>query len=88
MSQFNGIPTLVVEILSPSTRDHDLTKKKTWYMENQVPEIFYMDLEGEIATFFFLTANGTYEQESASTGVIASRIFEGLEFPVGDLLNI
>jgi hypothetical protein len=57
-------------------------------MENQVPEIFYIDLEEEIATFFFLTENGTYEKESASTGVIASRIFEGLEFPVGDLLHV
>jgi Uma2 family endonuclease len=36
-----GIPTLVVEVLSPSTRSKDLLKKLDLYLECDIRELFH-----------------------------------------------
>ncbi|HMF33419.1 MAG TPA: Uma2 family endonuclease [Candidatus Lokiarchaeia archaeon] len=79
-STFHGVPLLVVEVISPSTRRHDLEEKKNWYMENQVPEIWLVDPDEESLTALYLTADGIYDEVSTTTDILASRFFEGLEF--------
>jgi len=36
---------LTIEILSPSTRVHDLTKKSPMYQEHAIPELWFIDME-------------------------------------------
>jgi Uma2 family endonuclease len=42
--RFDGIPDLVIEILSKSTRKLDLEEKRTLYQQNRVPELYFVDL--------------------------------------------
>lgn len=41
----HGPPDLVVEILSPSTRDYDRTLKRKRYLESGVPELWIVDAD-------------------------------------------
>jgi Uma2 family endonuclease len=45
--QFEGVPDLVGEILSPSNRDEDLHLKRPAYRQAGVPEIWLVDLDHE-----------------------------------------
>lgn len=49
---FEGAPDLVVEILSPSTRKDDLTKKLSKYQQFYVPEVWIVDPEEKTLTIF------------------------------------
>lgn len=42
-TRIKGVPDLVVEILSPSNRDHDLDLKKKMYRRVRVPEYWVVD---------------------------------------------
>ena len=42
---FSGTPALIVEILSPGTRTHDLVTKASAYRRHGVPEYWVVDLE-------------------------------------------
>jgi Uma2 family endonuclease len=61
-SFYEGVPRMVIEILSPSTKDHDLLVKRKWYEESSVPEIWFIDLEGQKITTLCLSKAGTYEK--------------------------
>ena len=39
----NGTPELIVEILSPATRDYDLGEKRRAYADAGVPELWFVD---------------------------------------------
>ena len=41
--QFDGVPDMVAEVLSPSNRDDDLGPKRSAYREAGVPEIWLVD---------------------------------------------
>lgn len=45
---FSGIPGLIVEILSPGTRTHDLKTKASVYRQHGVPEYWVVDRERRI----------------------------------------
>jgi Uma2 family endonuclease len=49
-------PMLVVEVLSESTRRHDLVKKRAFYIENGVPEYWVVD--GDARSVLVVTATG------------------------------
>ena len=44
-SRIRGVPDLVVEILSPSTSERDLTLKRGLYEHHHVPEYWVVDIE-------------------------------------------
>ena len=44
-TKIKGIPDLVIEILSPSTREYDQQLKKRLYEQSQVPEYWIVDPE-------------------------------------------
>jgi Uma2 family endonuclease len=45
--ELHGPADLVVEALSPSTRQYDLQEKRQAYRESQIPEIWFIDEEGK-----------------------------------------
>jgi Uma2 family endonuclease len=49
-SGIRGIPSLLLEILSPSTRAYDLTRKAELYARHGVPEYWVVDLDAETIT--------------------------------------
>jgi len=56
-------PSLVVEVLSTSTRDRDLGKKREYYVRSGIPEYWIVDREAEIV----IQIRGADEQRIATT---------------------
>jgi Uma2 family endonuclease len=77
---FKGAPTLVVEILSPSSRRTDLVRKMALYARSEVAEYWIADPEQR--TLFILVLEGAaYRQlQPESDGRLASRALPGLRF--------
>ncbi|MGD9154589.1 MAG: Uma2 family endonuclease [Bacillota bacterium] len=76
---YQGIPALVVEILSESTRSKDLIKKLDLYMSCGVSEYWIVNpINREVTVYFFadqkISNNITYRKTESA----CSRIFEGL----------
>ena len=46
--EVEGVPDLVVEVLSESTRDYDLGEKRWLYREAGVGELWLVDVEGQV----------------------------------------
>ncbi|MFZ2956108.1 MAG: Uma2 family endonuclease [Candidatus Ozemobacteraceae bacterium] len=58
-----GVPDWVVEVLSPSTTEKDLTKKKTLYEFHRVPEYWVIFPNEKIVQVFDLDENGKFVQK-------------------------
>lgn len=67
----HGVPDLLVEVLSPGNRDHDLITKKDLYEQFGVKEYWAVDPETRLALGFTLKA-GKYELFSDQIGKIES----------------
>jgi Uma2 family endonuclease len=86
--EYTGVPYLIIEILSPSpsTRFHDLTKKKEWYAANQVPEFWFVDPEAkEILTYYLNSDINDYDESRINQGIILSKQFEDLQISMESL---
>lgn len=73
-STYEGIPLLVVEVLSPATRDHDLTRKLHWFQEAQIPEIWIIDPEQASITLYFLETDQSYRTQQFEANIAESII--------------
>ncbi len=51
-ARVEGAPSLVVEIISPSTSDYDRVTKRNLYAENGVPEYWIVDPDAETVTIY------------------------------------
>lgn len=77
--KYHGVPTLVVEVLSPSTRGKDMVKKLSLYMLSGVKEYWVVDMEvGQI--FVYALSEGDIQSTQTYTlgKLIHSKAFEGL----------
>ena len=59
-----GVPDMVVEVLSPSTRKNDLTIKKDIYESNGVKEYWIIDPHSKTVDVYILR-NGKYELDES-----------------------
>lgn len=59
-TKIKGIPDLIVEILSPSSRDYDERLKKQLYEQLSVPEYWIVDPEEQCVRQFRLLPEGRY----------------------------
>ena len=70
---FHGTPDVLVEILSPKNKDHDLVRKKELYERFAVKEYWIVDPENKLATVFELV-NNRYQRAAENVGMLESKL--------------
>ena len=73
----DGPPDLVVEVLSPTNRAHDLVKKATLYADFGIPEYWIVDPVTDVITVHVLEA-GHYRPLPNRPGIAESLVLAGL----------
>jgi Uma2 family endonuclease len=78
---FEGSPDLVVEVLSPSTRQVDQTIKFTAYQQAKIPEYWIVDPKARLVQVYTLEETQEYVLLGDFMGeeVIESKVLEGLK---------
>jgi len=82
---FYGPPTLVIEILSPSTAAMDRFIKYEKYQQAGVKEYWIVDPQHRTASVYTLT-DGRYGAGESFGSVLHSAVFPGLEIPLGEII--
>ena len=72
-----GPPDLVVEVLSPGTREIDLARKMALYAKYGVPEYWIIDPETETTRILFLVDGVNEEQRADDLGRMHSCVLTG-----------
>lgn len=86
-NKYEGIPTLIVEVLSPSSKGRDMVAKLNLYMKSGVPEYWIVNLaEKSIFQYSFTPERDmdsliTFKEEDT----IKSITFAGLEIALRDI---
>ena len=75
--EFEGVPELVVEVLSPSNRRYDLRDKRQIYREAGVGEVWFIDAELRRILVDRRQA-GSYVEEIMTAGQVVSEVMPGL----------
>jgi Uma2 family endonuclease len=81
-----GAPDLVIEILSPSNRRVDLTRKKAVYERLGVPEYWIVDPES-FAVSIFALVDGRFVSVPIEDGIARSRVLPGFAIALADLFE-
>jgi Uma2 family endonuclease len=87
---FSGLPAIVIEVLSPSTRRLDLVRKRADYDRLQIAEFWLIDQATDSVLRCFRTAPGAmYDDEILEGGdALRTPILKGLELIVSSLFVI
>jgi prevent-host-death family protein len=88
--KYKGIPTLVVEVLSPSTRSKDMLKKLDLYRQCGVSEYWIIDPPNEHVLVYSLGNNDILNNRGYRKGAdpyVLSECFEGLQVSMEDLFE-
>ena len=80
-----GAPSIIIEIISPSTASKDFIKKRDLYGKNRVNQYWILDPEEKEIFIFKLNDKGTYNKPEIYTqnDIITVEGFEGLEIDTG-----
>ncbi|NLV91755.1 MAG: type II toxin-antitoxin system prevent-host-death family antitoxin [Firmicutes bacterium] len=88
--QYQGVPSLIVEVVSPSTRSKDTITKLNLYMKSGVPEYWIVDMDSRTITQYFFTEDR--ELNGVATYADGDRInstrFAGLELDTKELFAV
>lgn len=87
-ADFRGVPDLVVEVLSPSTRRRDRTVKLEAYREAGVPEYWIADPKARTVVVHRLSEDRKSYVELGRYGTAEeaiSSVLPGLRIPVGEI---
>jgi Uma2 family endonuclease len=86
--RYVGIPALVVEVLSPSTRGKDMAAKLNLYMKSGVREYWVVDLERKV--IFQYTFSEERDIDYLNTfgleDTVKSAAFAGLGIKISDIM--
>jgi prevent-host-death family protein len=87
--KYEGIPTLVVEVLSPSTKAKDLVAKLNLYMKSGVMEYWIVNLENKsiLQYSFSKERDIDYPQSCQQGDTIQSTVFPGLGIALSDIFS-
>jgi Uma2 family endonuclease len=83
--EFHGVPEVVVEILSKSTRHYDLDTKRPLYRAHGVGEICFVDYERKEIIIDSLEGTA-YQTAIVSNGTYTSRMIPGFVWDAAALL--
>lgn len=85
--RYEGIPTLIVEVLSPTTKGKDLATKLHLYMRSGVAEYWVVDPERKRISQYVFTPDRdiNHLQAIADGGSIESAVFQGLAVSLGEI---
>lgn len=87
-NKYTGVPSLLVEILSESTRGKDQVKKLDLYMSTGVREYWIVNPFSKEVTVFLFENNDTIKNATYKNGeIIVSYIFEGLEVSLENIFG-
>ncbi|TCK02240.1 UNVERIFIED_ORG: Uma2 family endonuclease [Anoxybacillus amylolyticus] len=88
-TKFVGVPTLIIEILSPSNQAYDLVFKLNLYMQYGVYEYWIVNPMHRVVQIYSLNDNGQYEQAGVwkETGTACSRALDGFSVDVEQLFQ-
>jgi Uma2 family endonuclease len=80
-----GAPTLVVEVLSPSTASRDLNEKLDCYLKAGVGECWIVSPDTRAVKRYVLNGDGYHLQVFDETETLASPTFPGLEIKLREI---
>lgn len=88
-NKYIGVPSLIIEILSPSNQSHDLVTKLNLYMKYMVKEYWIVNPILNTVMLYTLNADNMYEQSivKIETGIVKSKIFESFEVDIEELFK-
>lgn len=86
---YQGVPTLVVEVLSPSTASVDFIKKMDLYMKAGVKEYWIISPQNKTIQVFSLNKEGKYSEPTIyfTDSRVQSKVFEDLGIQIKDIFN-
>ncbi len=78
--RYQGVPTLLVEVLSPATRGHDMITKMNLYKNSGIQEYWIVDLKKQVVLVYALEKGIANIPEQYRIGEkVRSPYFKGLE---------
>lgn len=88
-NKYIGVPTLIVEILSPSNQSHDLITKLNLYMKYGVLEYWIVNPMNNSVTVYKLNEEELYEQSivKSERGTLESVYFNNLTIDLEELFE-
>jgi Uma2 family endonuclease len=72
----HGVPDLIIEVLSPSTRSHDRTLKRKLYFDAGVPEVWLLDIDERSAEVWRLGSQRSERVEEVLRWRVDERSFD------------
>jgi Uma2 family endonuclease len=87
--KYVGVPTLIVEVLSPSTKGKDIALKLNLYMKSGISEYWVVDLLNKTVMQYTFTKERDIEDLRIvkSGESIQSAVFKGLEIYLDDIFS-
>ena len=87
---FEGNPTWIIEIVSPSYRDHDTVTKRYEYMNLNVKEYWIIDSEFKTIEVINFKDNKEIRRELITSGSLKPRLegFDGFDIDIKDLFKL
>lgn len=87
--RYEGIPTLIVEVLSPSTRAKDMAVKLYLYMRSGVSEYWIVDLKDKMVLQYTFTEERDIEKLTKLEigDIVKSSVFKGLDIPLKNIFS-
>ncbi len=87
-THIEGSPTLVVEILSPSTAAYDRVRKLPLYAASGVREVWMITPYPWLAEVFVLDGGGyRLDRAYGKAGILQSRVFRSLKIRLAEVFN-
>lgn len=86
-NKYIGVPSLIIEILSPSNQSHDLVTKLNIYMKYGVKEYWIVNPILNTVMLYTLNQDKMYEQSivKTETGIVKSKLFEEFKVDIEEL---
>jgi Uma2 family endonuclease len=84
-SRIEGAPSIVAEIISPSTSARDTVTKRNLYAQHGVPEYWLVDPLARQVTIYSHPEDGKYQVEQSAEDVAVSATIRGLSADLAKL---